>query len=214
MSNEYLDYKADELLTKATAFAICYHHGQKRKYTGEDYIVHPTEVSQKMHDYLIKKYDKVPYEAFSRMIIATIMSVAFLHDTVEDTEATLEDIEKEFGKQVKDLVYWLTNVSKPEDGNRKIRKQKDLEHILSAPITAICIKIADVICNCKGMVELDRKYSDGEFCKRYIKEKLQFLHELEKIAKKPTEDYMFQVFLSMLEELREVLETEKNLLDK
>lgn len=195
----------EQIKNKALEYAIFKHNGQKRKYTGEDYIIHPIEVSSKILEYMDKNL-------FSEKDHEIMYCSAILHDTVEDTDATLEEIESLFGKEIALNIFWLTNISKPEDGNRKIRKQKDLEHILSAPLSVICIKIADVICNCKGMVETDRKYSNGEFCKKYIPEKIDFYKRLiEKDISK--EDHKFKIlFSNIINELKEVLEKEKELI--
>ena len=79
------------LVEKALQFASEAHGsiGQKRKYTGEDYIVHPIEVME-----IVKS---VPHTQ-------EMLAAALLHDTVEDTPATFEDIEREFGHEVCILV--------------------------------------------------------------------------------------------------------------
>ena len=63
------------------------------------------------------------------------IAAAWLHDTVEDTPATFEDIERDFGHGVKALVMELTDISRPGDGNRALRKEIDLDHtaMASAP---------------------------------------------------------------------------------
>lgn len=203
---EYLNL--EQLKAKSLIYATSKHINQKRKYTGEDYINHPLEVASKILEYMKN-------ENFSDKECTIMYCSAILHDTVEDTSATVEEIELFAGKEIADMVNWLTNVSKPEDGNRKIRKMKDLEHIMSAPLPAICIKIADVICNCKGMVEVDRKYSIGEFCKKYIPEKMIFYNFLTKL-KIPYDLNLTQyeiIFSKMLKELKEVLNKELELLN-
>lgn len=203
---EYLNL--EKLKAKSLIYATNKHMNQKRKYTDEDYINHPLEVALKILEYMKN-------ENFSDKECTIMYCSAILHDTVEDTSATIEEIETFAGKEIADIVNWLTNVSKPEDGNRKIRKMKDLEHIMSAPLPAICIKIADVICNCKGMVEVDRKYSNGEFCKKYIPEKMIFYNFLTKL-KIPYDLNLTQyeiIFYKMLKELKEVLNKELELLN-
>lgn len=144
-------YKIQEL--RAQLFATAAHAavGQKRKYTGEPYINHPAEVVG-----IVRTVDHT-----SDMIAA-----AWLHDVVEDTEVTLDDIEYYFGAKLRELVYWLTDVSKPEDGNRAKRKKIDRYHIASAPSEAQTIKLADLISNTASIVE-----RDPDFAKVYLKEK-------------------------------------------
>jgi (p)ppGpp synthase/HD superfamily hydrolase len=90
----------------AKLFAAAAHGaiGQKRKYTGEDYIVHPIAVAEIVRS--------VPHTE-------VMIAAALLHDVVEDTPVTLEE---RFGCEVRELVDWLTD--KPEKGNRKERKAK------------------------------------------------------------------------------------------
>jgi len=147
-------------LKLAKQFATVHHkaQGQIRKYTGEDYIVHPAAVAELVAS--------VPHT--KNQLVA-----AWLHDTVEDTKATLEDITELFGDEVASLVEMLTDVSKPEDGNRAQRKQIDLEHTSKASPEAKTIKLADLIDNTKSIVE-----HDPEFAKVYLQEKLRLLSVL------------------------------------
>ena len=84
------------LIGRARIFAGLAHGSQKRKYTGEPYIVHPVEVSE-----------IVAWHNGSKEMIAA----ALLHDTVEDTDVTIDDIRNEFGNAVALLVDDLTDVS-------------------------------------------------------------------------------------------------------
>lgn len=146
---------------RALAFAKAAHESidQRRKYTNEPYIVHPIAVAD-----IVRNVSHT-----SDMIAA-----AFLHDTVEDVDSvSLEDIFDDFGPDVCNLVYWLTDVSKPSDGNRRARKQKDLEHIAKAPAAAKTIKLADLIDNTLSIRE-----RDPDFWKVYRHEKLRLLEVL------------------------------------
>jgi len=53
-------------------------------------------------------------------------AAALLHDVVEDTEVTIEQVEETFGHKIAELVGWLTDVSKPSDGKRAVRKEIDI----------------------------------------------------------------------------------------
>jgi (p)ppGpp synthase/HD superfamily hydrolase len=129
--------------------------GQLRKYTFEPYIVHPAEVAG-----IVAEYDGTP----------EMIAAAWLHDTVEDTGVTSELIRKEFGDQVADLVGWLTDVSRPDHGNRAQRKAVDRAHTAAAPAAAQTIKLADLICNTRSIVEHDAKFAET-----YLAEKRQLL---------------------------------------
>ncbi len=150
----------DELVIKARTYAKEAHEeiGQMRKYTGEPYIVHPAAVA--------KLVSTVTNDR--EMICA-----AWLHDVVEDTNRTLEDIEREFGSGIAELVENLTDVSKPEDGNRKIRKAIDLKHTRAASPRAKTVKLADLIDNSKTITKYDPKFS-----KVYMAEKRMLLEVL------------------------------------
>lgn len=167
MSNEYKDWFHD----KVFEYAFDKHKDQVRKYTNEPYINHPINVAKWMGLMAEKLTLGVKY--ISLDTIYKLQEVAYLHDTVEDTDATFEEIEKEFGPYFKEMVYWLTNVSKPEDGNRKVRKQIDAEHICQAPLDAIIVKLADIYDNCKDIVD-----NDPAFAKKYLEEKHTLLKML------------------------------------
>lgn len=153
--------ESQALIDSAYEFAKVSHGDQKRKYTGEPYINHPVEVAQ----IVASVTDDV------NMICA-----ALLHDVVEDTPVTLDQLGARklgFGHPIKDLVYWLTDKSKPEDGNRKTRKAIDRDHISQAPYAAKTVKLADLISNTSSIVE-----HDPDFAKVYMQEKKLLLEVL------------------------------------
>ena len=142
-----------DIVELALVFATMAHAGQKRKYTGEDYIVHPVEVKN-----LVKEL----YPEADNAMLAD----ALLHDVVEDTPVTLEEILRGFGQDVHDLVSDLTDVSKPSDGNRAKRKAIDREHTANASKRAKIIKACDLISNTASIVAYDK-----DFAHVYLKEK-------------------------------------------
>ena len=87
-----------ETLSKAYTFALRAHKNQKRD-SSEPYIIHPVAVADILTDL---KLDS-----------ATI-TTGLLHDTIEDTKATYKSVEKEFGKEVADLVEGVTKISQLE----------------------------------------------------------------------------------------------------
>lgn len=148
------------LVSDAMWFATRHHDGidHRRKYTNEPYITHPDAVACLVYS--------VPHTEEQ-------IAAAFCHDTVEDTKATLVDVERELGGEVANLVEMLTDVSKPEDGNRAARKHKDLVHTASASPEAKTIKLADLIDNSRTIVAYD-----PEFARIYIEEKARLLDVL------------------------------------
>ena len=123
------------LAERAREFAIAAHRGvgQLRKYTGQPYEEHLRRVAA-----ILQGFTDDP----------EMIAAAWLHDVVEDTPATIEDVEREFGPGVRELVDALTDVSRPTDGNRAARKALDREHLASAPARAQTVKLADLIDNC------------------------------------------------------------------
>jgi hypothetical protein len=128
--------------------------------------IYATEAHQRINHR--RKYNNEPYHvhlsAVAKLIAAVtddeeMVAAAWLHDTVEDTQATLEDIETAFGMPVAELVEELTDVSKPGDGNRVQRKQIDRRHLAQASKRAKTVKLADLIDNCKDITRHDPRFA-------------------------------------------------------
>ncbi len=147
-----------ELELKAKEFATNAHKGQKRKYTGVDYITHPAEVVD-----ILRSIDADEY----------MLAAGWLHDVVEDCGVSIDTILEVFGPHVAAMVADLTDVSKPSDGNRAFRKSLDLQHSKKALPKSKTIKLADLVSNTASIV----KY-DPEFAKVYLPEKKALLKVL------------------------------------
>jgi len=115
----------------------------------------------------LRKYSLQPYDVHLLAVaklVATVtddqemIAAAWLHDVVEDTSATFDDLEREFGSDITALVRDLTDVSKPGDGNRAIRKAMDREHTALGSPGAKTIKLADIIDNCTDICRHDPKF--------------------------------------------------------
>ena len=128
-----------ELVGKAFDFAREAHKGQKRKYTNTPYFDHPVEVA------------KIVKGVFHT---EEMLAAALLHDVVEDTPVTLDQIKERFGDDVAVLVDWLSD---PEGlpGNREGRKAAIRERWKDAPNDAKTIKLADMISNSGTIFDLD-----------------------------------------------------------
>ncbi|PMP98715.1 HD domain-containing protein [Komagataeibacter saccharivorans] len=131
-----------DLISRADAFAAVAHASidQRRKYTGDPYIVHPRRVAQTVKDTGARD---------------EVIAAALLHDVVEDTPVTLEEIRTEFGKDVAALVEMVTDVSRPADGNRRLRKAMDRDHLALASAEGQTIKLADLIDNTASITRYD-----------------------------------------------------------
>ncbi len=146
---------------RALEFATLAHASidQRRKYTNENYIVHPTAVAE-----IVRSVPHTP----------EMIAAAYLHDVVEDVPGiTIVDIESKFGATVGRLVWYLTDISRPEDGNRQFRKEMDRIHISKASAEAMTIKLADLIDNTLTI----EKY-DPDFWRVYRHEKKRLLEVL------------------------------------
>ena len=151
------------MILEAKMFATAAHAaiGQKRKYSGDDYIVHPQRVAA-----IVEKHG-----GSDEMIAA-----AWLHDTVEDTDVTPILITKMFGVDVADIVEGLTDISLPEDGNRAKRKSIDRMHSANASTEAQFVKCADIIDNSWDIAE-----NDLHFAKVYKSEVFLLLNAMTKV---------------------------------
>lgn len=145
---------------KARQFAEVYHAKQVRKGTGEPYTRHLEEVVQIL--------DEAGIDDVETRILA------WLHDVVEDTDATFTDLHQTFGRHTSINVWWLTDTPK-EFGNREIRKLIDAERMSKAPNACKAVKLADMISNMKTIVKYDR-----DFARVYLNEKDHLLHCLSK----------------------------------
>lgn len=125
------DPDADEdLINRAYVFAMKAHGSQKRA-SGDPYFSHPVEVAYKLTQY---KLDTAS--------IAT----ALLHDTVEDTDVTLEDIENSFGKEIRQLVDGVTKLSKLEGKSENLNQAENFRKLLiamSEDLRVLLVKLAD-----------------------------------------------------------------------
>jgi hypothetical protein len=136
----------DELVERAREFATKAHQriNHQRKYSKQPYHVHLEAVARRVANVTDD---------------AEMIAAAWLHDTVEDTPATLEDIEEYFGAAVAELVEELTDVSKPSDGNRVQRKAIDRLHSSQASARSKTVKLADLIDNCKDITKHDERFA-------------------------------------------------------
>lgn len=149
------------LAFKAMQFAREAHKTQVRKYTGNPYADHLAEVAG------IVAALGWPHTAIHP---STMITVAWLHDTVEDTGVTGEQIHAEFGE---DVAYGVMLLSDLETGNRAERKAASRARLAAAPGWVQTIKCADLISNTSSIVKHDPK-----FAVTYLEEKRLLLDVL------------------------------------
>src|SRR5580658_9564603 len=129
------------LIRKAWEFCVKHHEGQMRA-SGEPYIVHPLEVAEVLAE---MKMD------------ATAIAAGLLHDSVEDTPATNEEIAAEFGEQVAHIVEGVTKIDKIQFANREDRQAENVRKMLLAMVSdvrVVLIKLADRLHNMRTLEHL------------------------------------------------------------
>lgn len=128
----------EDLLNRAYVYAMRAHGTQKRA-SGDPFFAHPLEVAALLTD--LKLDD------------ATIVA-AVLHDTVEDTEATLEEIENLFGPDIRRLVDGLTKIKKLDLVSKKAAQGENFRKLLLAivdDIRVLLVKLADRLHNMRTL---------------------------------------------------------------
>ena len=135
---EYRDSFEEEQICKAYEFAKKKHEGQFRK-SGEPYFTHPAEVA-----YILAEL---------RMDVPTIIA-GLLHDVIEDTDTTVEEIEKEFGKEVAFIVKGVTKLEGYQFSSKEERDAESFRNLLislAEDIRVLIVKLADRLHNMRTM---------------------------------------------------------------
>ncbi len=146
LTKSYLNDEEQDMLTRAFAFADEAHKGQKRK-SGEPFIAHPIEVAIIL--------------AGLHMDAETI-TAALLHDTIEDTDVSREDVVEQFGEDVANLVEGVTKITQIEVSTLSDEQAATIRKMLVAmnkDIRVIVIKLADRLHNMRtlGSLKEDRR---------------------------------------------------------
>lgn len=144
---------------KALVFAREKHNGAKRKFNGEEYINHPMRVCNIVREFTENEQ---------------LLCVALLHDTLEDTNTTGEELEKSFGLQIASMVLYLTN-------NKEILKKTGKADYLCMKMNSIhpdvlLIKLADRLDN---VSDLSQENVDKEWAIYYAEQTRYILERLD-----------------------------------
>jgi GTP pyrophosphokinase len=129
------------IIRKAYEFSLRHHRGQVRA-SGEPYLVHPLAVASVLAEI---RLDPVAIAA------------GLLHDAVEDTTLTVDEIKSEFGEQVANIVQGVTNISKINFATREERQAENLRKMMLAmvdDIRVVLIKLADRLHNMRTLGHL------------------------------------------------------------
>jgi (p)ppGpp synthase/HD superfamily hydrolase len=119
-----------ERIHKAYEFAKAKHAGQKRKNSNLDYFTHPKYVARIVEQIISNE---------------KLVSVALLHDVLEDTDTTYDELVDIFGEEIAGLVYELTN--KTEERNGRKKKDYILDKMAKMSNEALLVKLADRLHN-------------------------------------------------------------------
>ena len=191
----------EELLRRAYLFSARQHRGQTRQ-SGEPYLVHPLEVANILADLNLDP---------------TCVTTGLLHDIVEDTDTTVEEIEEYFGPEIAHLVDGLTKISRLDHASTEERQALNMRKMLLAmvdDVRVVLVKLADRLHNMRTL-----EYLPGEKRRRIAQETLDvyapIAHrlgmarvrgELEDLAFKHLEPEEYQ-------KLKELVESRRSRLD-
>ena len=189
MANKYMD---TDLLDRAIVFAVKAHHNTERRGKGFPYIVHPMEAVE---------------------IVATItpdqelLAAAALHDTIEDTDVTVEEIRREFGDRIANLVHaesdqFTEDVS--EEDSWHDRKQAAIDRLRNASYDAKIVAMGDKLSNMRAIWR-DYQFKGDELWNIFhVKEKAD--HEwhyrgLADALKELRDTFAYQEFVTLIDQV-------------
>ena len=140
----YNSYVDEGVIKNAYNYAAKAHKTQKR-HSGDPYIVHPLAVANILAEL---KLD------------GPTITTALLHDTIEDTEATYDEVEKIFGNEIAELVDGVTKISKLEMENKNLKAGDNFRKLIlatSKDIRVLLVKLADRLHNIRTIDSIEKK---------------------------------------------------------
>ncbi len=149
------------LVDKAIIFATHAHCGTERRGKGFPYIVHPLEAMA-----IVATIDNAP----------DLLAAAVLHDTVEDTEVTLEQLQREFGSHVAELVAEETDVRELPNGQEltwRERKERDMDNLRVASREVKIVAMGDKLSNMRAIARDYRQMGDQVWQLFHVKDKAE-----------------------------------------
>lgn len=193
MGNKYLD---TELLDKAIIFAVKAHHNTERRGKGFPYIVHPMEAVE---------------------IVATItpdqelLAAAALHDTIEDTDVTVEDIRREFGDRIANLVHAESDQidgvlfnGENEEETWHARKQAAIDRLAAAPHDAKIVAMGDKLSNMRAIARDYAVKGDALWNIFHVKDKASHEWHYRGLAASLSElsdTFAYQEFITLIDQV-------------
>jgi len=193
------DPDADEaLINRAYVFSVQKHGSQKRA-SGDPYFSHPIEVAGLMTDL--------------KMDVETIIT-ALLHDTVEDTLTTIEEVERLFGPKVAEMVDGVTKLSKIEAQTENERAAENLRKFLLAmsnDLRVLLVKLADRLHNMRTL----KFISSADKRKRIARETMdifaplaervgmyEYMREMQMLAFRELEPEAYETICGRLDQIK------------
>ena len=173
------------LIEKATALALRAHDGQMRKEAPVPYLVHPVEVA---------------------LILArhgwsdTVVAAALVHDTVEDTPVTLEDVRNELGREVAELVAPVTH---DDSLSWDDKKKAYIESVRAASPEVKAISVADKIANAESLIAAagEQGAAVWQHFNRGRDKKLWFEHAMLAMLRESWQDPLVDEYAKLVEKL-------------
>ena len=189
MANKYID---TDLLDRAIIFAVKAHHNTERRGKGFPYIVHPMEAVE---------------------IVSTItpdqelLAAAALHDTIEDTDVTIEDIRREFGDRIAELVHaesdqFTEGVS--EEDSWHDRKQTAINRLAAASYDAKIVAMGDKLSNMRAIWRDYQEKGDELWNIFHVKDKASHEWHYRGLAASLSElsdTFAYKEFMRLIEEV-------------
>ena len=191
--NKYLD---TDLLDRAIIFAVNAHHNTERRGKGFPYIVHPMEAVE---------------------IVATItpdqelLAAAALHDTIEDTDVTVEDIRRQFGDRIANLVHAESDQidgvlfnGENEEETWHARKQAAIDRLAAAPHDAKIVAMGDKLSNMRAIARDYAVKGDALWNIFHVKDKASHEWHYRGLAASLSElsdTFAYQEFITLIDQV-------------
>ena len=189
MANKFMD---TALLDRAIVYAVKAHHNSERRGKGFPYIVHPMEAVE---------------------IVATItpdqelLAAAALHDTVEDTDVTVEELRREFGDRIADLVHSESDIQTEgvsEEDSWHDRKQAAIDRLAHASHDAKIVAMGDKLSNMRAIYRDYITQGDELWKIFHVKDKASHEWHYRGLAKSLSElgdTFAYQEFVTLIDKV-------------
>ena len=193
MANKYLD---TELVDRAIVFAVKAHHNTERRGKGFPYIVHPLEAME---------------------IVATItpdqelLAAAALHDVIEDTEVTVDELREMFGERIAHLVHAESDQidgvlfdGQNEEETWHARKQAAIDRLAAAPHDAKIVAMGDKLSNMRAIARDYKEKGDALWSIFHVKDKASHEWHYRGLADSLSElsgTFAYQEFVRLIDEV-------------